>query len=38
MADLDAKSIADLVASTLDELGRMKFQQIAQNLWPSSDS
>ena len=32
MADLDAKSIADLVASTLDELGRMKFQQIAQNL------
>ena len=32
MADLDAKSIADLVAGTLDDLGRMKFQQIAQNL------
>lgn len=32
MAALDAKSISDLVAGTLDDLGRMKFQQIAQDL------
>lgn len=32
MADLAAKDIADLVAGTLDELGRLRFQQIAQNL------
>ena len=29
---LTAKDIGDLVAGTLDELGRMKFQQIAQTL------
>ena len=32
MAQLTAKGIADLVAGTLDELGRMRFQQIAQSL------
>lgn len=32
MATLQATDIADLVAGTLRELGRMKFQQIAQNL------
>ena len=32
MADLTSKDIQDLVAGTLDELGRMRFQQIAQNL------
>lgn len=32
MAKLTAKDIVDLVASTLDDLGRLKFQNIAQNL------
>lgn len=32
MADLIASDIADLVAGTLRELGRMRFQQIAQSL------
>jgi hypothetical protein len=32
MAVLQDQDIADLVAGTLKELGRMKFQQIAQNL------
>lgn len=32
MATLSAKDIADLVAATQDELGRMRFQQIAQDL------
>lgn len=32
MASLNATQIADMVASTLYELGRMKFQQIGQNL------
>ena len=32
MADLLATDIADLVAGTLRELGRLRFQQVAQNL------
>ena len=32
MADLVATDIADLVSGTLRELGRLRFQQIAQNL------
>lgn len=32
MSVLTAKDINDLVAGTLDDLGRLKFQQIAQNL------